>query len=107
MHNIYANPKIHFRNSTLLVSALTKPTGRRYPKYVRHWKDFHNLHKNAFEEISNQLEAQAFRPRKFYQAIAEEYMPTCILSNEAQLVAYQERSVEALVIEAWKLKGDD
>ena len=108
-HNLYANPKICFRHTTIGASLFTKATGRRYPTVLCHWGEFRRLHQIAFKHVSNQLarpEAEAFESREFYQTTAKHIVENCPLKDEAAVVAYQQRTVEEAVIDAWGRVGN-
>lgn len=109
-HTIFAKPRIRPRYQIIRANHCTTAKGRRHPKQLRHWNSFHRLHKSAFTLICNQLaktEAKAFESRQFYQTDAQRFMSNCILDNEVALVAYEQRTVEELVIGAWERKGSD
>lgn len=48
-----------------------------------------------------------FKSREFYQDDAERFMSHCLLDDEVALVAYQQQTVEELVINVWQQKGGD
>ena len=109
-HTIFAKPRIRPRYQIIRANQFTTAKGRRHPKQLRHWNSFHRLHKSAFTLNCNQLaktEAKAFESRQFYQTDAQRFMSNCILDNEVALVAYEQRTVEELVIGAWERKGSD
>ena len=109
-HTVHANPWIRFQHEVIQASAFTKPTGRRHPEYLRHWSDFHHLHKLAFKQVSNELdqpEAKAFESRDYYQTDSRLFMERCTQWNRAELVAYEEARIENLVIKAWDQMGND
>lgn len=108
-HTIHANPTIEPRHNTIAAGQFTKPTGRRYPTLLCRWPKFHDLHKKAFEDISYHFakpESSAFYSREHYESNAKDFMRGCKLDSEAALVAYEERTVEDLVVNTWWLMGE-
>ena len=109
-HTIFSNPPIRYRHEEIQPSGFTTPIGRRHPTELVHWTNFHNEHKSAFSLLCNQFakpEARAFKSREFYQDDAERFMSHCVLDDEVALVAYEQRTVEELVINVWQQKEGD
>lgn len=69
-HTVYSNPKIRYRYEETQPSGFTTAIGRRHPKRLVHWTNFHEEHKSAFSLLCNQFakpEAREFSSRGFYQ----------------------------------------
>lgn len=101
-HTVCADPQISLQHESNQASDNTTPTGRRHPGYLRHWGDFHDLHRVAFKQVSNQLdrpEASAFESQDYYQTDAPRL-------DRPELVSYKESKVENLVLEAWARMGN-
>lgn len=107
-HTIYADPRIRFQHQSNQARDDTKPTGRRHPGSLRHWSQFHHLHKLAFKQVSDQLdrpEAKAFESQDYYQTEARRLIDRCTQFDGAELVSYEEAKVENLVFDAWAQMG--
>lgn len=111
-HTLYANPRIQFLQHIPRPTVSTRPTGPFSPKKLRHWTDFHHLHKSAFQKVFNQLErpgpgANAFESRSFYQTQARSFLARCGGNyEEGALVNYKSRTVEELVMDVWDQTGN-
>lgn len=108
-HTIYAVPGIFSQHKSKQASADTKPSGRRHPGYLRHWRDFHDLHKVAFKKVSDQLErpeAGAFESKDYYETDARNLMDRYTRLDRAELISYKEAKVENLVVDAWAKIGN-
>ena len=109
-HNVFSNPRIRSRYETIQPTGFTTAIGRRHPTKLVHWTTFHQEHESAFANLCNQLgkpEVGAFESAEFYEKDAGRFMKHCLLDDEVALVAYEQRTVEELVVNAWQQKGGD
>lgn len=91
-HIVFSNPQIRYRYETVQPSSFTTAIGRRHPKQLVHWTNFHREHKSAFSLLCSQFpksEAGSFKSREVYQQDAERFMSHCVLDDEVALVAYE------------------
>ena len=108
--NLFSNPTIQYRHTTMQPSAFTAANDRRHPVQIDHWTDFHQDHETAFTHLCNQLgqpEVAAFESNEYYEANSRMFMPKLVLKDEVDLVAYEERTVEEMVVSAWEKKGGE
>ncbi|KAI9795047.1 MAG: hypothetical protein M1816_000069 [Peltula sp. TS41687] len=93
-----------FTVADLNSSHFTSPTGRLYPKHLRQWSQFHDIHQAAFDgiaEVLHQPHVLPLPPGQHYQVSADEFMPCVLLRDEQDLVNYTQRTVEELVAALW------
>lgn len=108
-HSIYMNPTIPIQHGTAEASSSTNAIFHCYPTRLRHWHNFHRLHRYAFKHISNHLaqpEVEAFQSRESYQNMAETYMSLGVLNDEVSHVANKQRTVEDMILEVWGRIGN-
>lgn len=109
-HTLFSNPKIRYRYEEFQPSGFTPAIGRRYPKQLVHWTNFHHEHKSAFSLLCNEFakpEATVFKSRQDYQSVAKVFLPDYVLDDDVALFAFQIRMVEEFVGQVWEKKGGD
>ena len=107
-HNLFSKPIIKYRYPIIQPNAFTSAKGRRHPAQLVHWTNFDREHETAFTNLCNQFgqpEVEAFGSYEVYKENASTFMKDCVLNDEVDLVAYEERTVEELVNIAWQKKG--
>ncbi|KAI9778921.1 MAG: hypothetical protein M1816_003803 [Peltula sp. TS41687] len=104
-HKLYAKPPIHPRE--IGSSQITNPVGRLYPKQLRRWTEFHQLHRAAFEDLIQAFDDADGHPlasRQSYEDAASEFMRHVRLRHEPDLVDYVTRTVEVPAMNLWLRK---
>lgn len=107
-HNVFSNPRINYRYGPSQSTHFTMATGRPYLAKWVHWTNFHQEHQSAFTQLSDQLgkpEVRAFESADFYKNGARRFMQNYKLVDEYSLVAFEQRTVEDMVVDAWQLMG--